>query len=145
MNEHNGNTAATRRQILTGGVALVKTVAQAQPEIPAPDIATKQVRVYVTDAELEAWTIDVIAAFADGIPLVKVFQDARAKTQNEHLQRFSQDAPDILKKGYVLSDLMEMNRHIFTRDYVTTVRYGEIYGEVDVSLAKWLQDRPNRE
>jgi hypothetical protein len=39
---------------------------------------------------------------------------------------------------------MEINRHIFTRDYVTTVRYGEIYGEVDAALEKWLTSRPKR-
>jgi type II secretory pathway component PulF len=66
------------------------------------------------------------------------------KTENEHLKRFSHDAVEILE-GYVLSDLMEMNRHIFTRDYVTTVRYGEIYGELDTALQKWLTDRPKRD
>ncbi|PQV63647.1 hypothetical protein B1R32_110113 [Abditibacterium utsteinense] len=151
MDKQNIETTVTRRQVVTGaaavvaGVALAGVASQAQPEAPVPNVKTKQVRVYVTDKELEDWTVDVTAAFVAGLPLVKVFQNAGAKTQNEHLQRFSQDAPDMLGKGYILSDLMEMNRHIFTRDYVTTVRYGEIYGELDTSLAKWVKARPRRE
>ena len=137
----------TRRQAISAGavalagLAVVGNTVEAQEQKPN----TKQVTVYVTDKELEDWTRDIVAAFTAGLPLIKIFEDAGAKTQNEHLQRFSKDAPDMLEKGYILSDLMEMNRHIFTRDYVTTVRYGEIYGVVDTALKLWLTDRPKRD
>jgi len=152
MDEQNIEATMTRRQVLIGGaavaasVALASTASQAQPPNPVPNAKTKQVRVYVTDKELEDWTVDVIAAFDAGtMSLGELLHHVGAKTENEYLQKFSQDAPDILARGYLLSDLMEMNRHIFTHGYVTTVRYGEFYAELETALKKWVKDRPKGE
>ncbi len=147
MAEDKPDVPFTRRQAIAGsglalaGVALGSRVTHAHD----PERKTRQTPVYVTDKELEEWTLHVVASLSEGLPVIKIFDLAGAKTKNELLQRFSRDAPEFLMKGYVLSDFMEMNRHIFTRDYVTTVRYGEIYGEVDAALKKWLRSRPKRE
>lgn len=147
MEEHSQQGSLTRRQVLTSGTLAVAGVAlaSAASHAQAPDTKTRQASVYVTDKELEEWTLHIVASLSEDLPLIKIFDLAGAKTKNESLQRFSRDAPEFLMKGYVLSDIMEMNRHIFNRDYVTTVRYGEIYGEVDAALEKWLRSRPKRE
>jgi type II secretory pathway component PulF len=145
MDERTSDVSLTRRQVLTGGAIALAGVGALGDASQAQLSKTKQVPVYVTDEELETWTLNVVASLSEGLPLIKIFELAGAKTKNESLQRFSADASDILVKGYVLSDLMEINRHIFNREYVTTVRYGEIYGEVDAALEKWLKSRPKRE
>lgn len=148
MDEQRIQTTFSRREVLTGsaaviaGMSLMSNTSEAQPDISK--FRTKQVRVYVSDEELAAWTIDLVASFAAGLSVIETLGSAGKNTPNEHLQKFSQDAPDMLQ-SYLLSDLMEMNRHIFTRDYVTTVRFGEIYGELDTALHKWLKDRPKRD
>lgn len=55
----------------------------------------------------------------------------------EALQLFK-FSPTILKMGYPLSSIMELSPHIFDGNYITTVRYGEIYGVLDETLEKWL-------
>jgi type II secretory pathway component PulF len=145
MAEHDLEVSLTRRQVLAGGAVALAGVVLPDTTSQAQQSDTKHVPVYVTDKELEAWTLHVVASFGEGLPLIKIFEAAGAKTKNASLQKFSADAPDFLRKGYVLSDIMEINRHVFTRDYVTTVRYGEIYGEVDAALEKWLTSRPKRQ
>lgn len=150
-NEQSNAPNLSRRQVLTAGTltvagALVLSAhSTAQPETEKGALPTKTVPVYVTDRELEEWTKTLLASFAQGIALANSLENAGHSTTNEYLQKFSQDAQDILPKGYLLSDLMECNRHIFTRDYVITVRYGEIYGELENALKKWLAERPKRD
>lgn len=143
----------TRREVLAGGAAtlavLTTGAARAAEEKHEAKGETlngfKQVPEYVSDRELESWTLDVLASLEEGLALIKVFELAGGKTRNPHLLKFSNDAPDLIgMKGLLLSDAMRAHRHIFDRNYVTTVRFGEIYGELDSALRKWLAAQAKR-
>ena len=147
--EQESDGLRTRRQIIEAATAIVVSgvvatslAAQAQPAPATAQASTKAVPVYASPREMQAWTRDLLDGFKRGTALIKIFEVPGAKTTNEYLRRFSADASEFVGRGYVLSDLMEINRHLFDRNYVTTVRFGELYGEVDTALEKWLAAQP---
>lgn len=135
----------TRRQAIAGGAVTLAglTVAaksgQAQMETPPPPQAKPQTVASVTQEELELWTSDLATGITEGKSIVNCLTFCGLRTKNDELRRATDNILKIVNLGIPLSDALELNRAIFNRNYVTTVRYGEIYGILDEALEKMLE------
>lgn len=142
MNESQ-NPTMTRRAALTAGAlalaaaALPPSAANAQQKAPG----TKTVPEWVTPQELEEWTMRFVAGLSEGVALAKLFPQLAGQTKNEALRVFSENGATAMQLGFTLSNYMAANRALFDEHYVTTVRYGEIYGILDETLERWLRER----
>ena len=51
---------------------------------------------------------------------------------------------DMVAEGYGLSHALSQHPSVFPEAYLVTVRYGEIYGEVDVALRRYVEHPEDR-
>ncbi len=146
MSEHQ-TKGLTRRQAIAGGtvalagLAVAAKTGQAQTETPQPPQTKLQEVSLVTPEELELWTLDLATSIAEGKSVANCLIFCGLRTKNDELRRDSDTILKITNLGVRLSGAMELNRAIFDRNHVTTVRYGEIYGVLDEALKKMLEHR----
>lgn len=137
----------TRRQAIAGGtvalagLTVAAKIAQAQTETPQQPQTKPQEVSLVTPEELGLWTLDLATNIAEGKSLISCLTICGLRTKNDVLRRTSDIMLKTINLGYPLSDAMELNRFVFDRNYITTVRYGEIYGILDEALKKMLEQR----
>jgi len=97
----------------------------------------------VTEEELRIWTRDFLDALLEpkADSLVDRFSNTIARQPNEDFRHVLAAVRDIMSLGYPLSKAMALHPDIFPEKYITIIRYGEIHGEVDLTLKRYL-DRP---
>lgn len=72
---------------------------------------------------------------------------ANAIVPDPEFQRVVRGVADVVKLGFPLSLTMEMFPKVFSPDHVAVIRYGEMYGEVDLTLERYVErpeDRASR-
>jgi type II secretory pathway component PulF len=95
----------------------------------------------VSQEELRNWSCALCEAFAPGRSFVNCLDLANQQVQNEDFRRVLIAVRDRIAQGYSLSGAMAEHPDVFNEKYRTIVRYGEIYGELDVTLRRFA-DRP---
>ncbi|MBV9468679.1 MAG: type II secretion system F family protein [Abitibacteriaceae bacterium] len=95
----------------------------------------------VTAEELRDWTRDFYNVLMEpnGSSLLDLFSSTIAKQPNHHFQRVLMEVRDALMAGHSLSGAMSQHPDVFNATYITIIRYGEIYGEVDLTLQRFLE------
>ncbi len=51
---------------------------------------------------------------------------------------------ETIRSGYSLSHGLSLHPEIFSKAYIVTVSYGEIYGEIDVTLRRYIDNPEDR-
>ncbi len=98
----------------------------------------------VTEEEVCDWTRTFCIALEnhDGRhSLLDYLQQARQQQGNAEFCAVLDSVRDNVGQGYALSHALSQHPEVFREPYVTTVRYGEIYGELEVTLRRYI-DRP---
>lgn len=98
----------------------------------------------VTEEEVCDWTRTFCIALEthDGRhSLLDYLQQTTPQQGNAELRAVLDSVHDNVSQGYALSYALSQHPEVFREPYVTTVRYGEIYGEVEVTLRRYI-DRP---
>ena len=95
----------------------------------------------VTNHDLRAWAQDFYQQINQ--PNAGSFQDRFESTisgqKNEYFQIMLRGVLQVMSAGYPLSKAMSLHPDAFDEKFITVIRYGEIYGEVDVTLQRYLQ------
>lgn len=98
----------------------------------------------VTEEEVCDWTRTFCIALEthDGRhSLLDYLQQATQQQGNAEFCAILDSVRDNVSQGYALSHALSQHPEVFREPYVTTVRYGEIYGELDIALRRYI-DRP---
>ena len=101
----------------------------------------------VTEAELNEWTLAFCTALEnhDGKhSLLDHLQQANRQQSNPEFRKVLENVHETVARGHSLSHAFSQHPDIFGEAYVTTVRYGEIYGEVDVALRRFAEQPEDR-
>jgi type II secretory pathway component PulF len=128
----------TRRQVIAGTTTALAGLAASAGVSATPSPENKPL---VTKEELREWTKDFYEGIEKGDSLIKCLSTATQKQKNKDFQKVTLDVQNRVAKGEMLSRAMAMHPTVFDEKYVVTVRFGEIYGELDVTLKKWLDSR----
>lgn len=98
----------------------------------------------VTEAEVCDWTRTFCIALEthDGKhSLLDYLQQTTQQQGNAEFRAVLTSVRDNVSQGYALSHALSQYPEVFREPYVTTVGYGEIYGELEVTLRRYI-DRP---
>lgn len=132
----------TRRQALTRGALGIAAVAALTTQVDAasPDtVKAGAAKVWVEVSELRAWTERLVELLSSGrTSLTESLHRAAEPVENEHFKAPLKTVHYLIEHDYTLSNALALHSHVFNERYITTVRYGEIYGELDKALQKWL-------
>lgn len=96
----------------------------------------------VLSQDLENWTRDLNKALqtANG---QRSFMDclvmATRQQADEDFRRTLNAVADVVALGHRFSGALALFPQVFPMDYVTIVRYGEIYGELDLVLRRLVE------
>ena len=70
---------------------------------------------------------------------------AQNQQQNEVFHSILQAIREVVSLGYPLSRAMSLHPEVFSNAHVCVVRYGEMYGEVDLTLQRYVERPEDRE
>ena len=95
----------------------------------------------VTKEELRAWAKDFYDELANPASgsFSERFERTISRQQNEYFQQMLRGVLNIVLVGYPLSKAMTFHPDAFDEKFITIVRYGEIYGELDLTLQRYLE------
>ncbi|WP_309723271.1 type II secretion system F family protein [Armatimonas sp.] len=99
----------------------------------------------MTELALREWCRRLVASLRsrEGEPLSLVghLKRATGEVEDQELREALERAVAMVEDGYMMSVAFAQNPAVFSEHFVTTVRYGEIYAEVDVTLERYA-NRP---
>ncbi len=97
----------------------------------------------VTPEEIQAWTRDFYNAILEPktASLIDRFNPTIERQPNEEFRRVLSAVSDVVALGFPLSKALSLFPDVFDPNYITIIRYGEIHGELDVVLKRFL-DHP---
>ena len=72
-------------------------------------------------------------------PLTQHLTESAEQVSNEHLRRALHAVQSELERGNSLSGALAQHPDVFDKNFITIVRYGEIYGEVDLTLQRFVE------
>ena len=101
----------------------------------------------ITEEDLGNWSRALCRAFdtADGNrPSLDCLSVANQQAQNPEFQRVVNAVKDVVAMGFSLSGALGLFPTYFDADYRTIVRYGEMYGELDVTLKRFVERPEDR-
>jgi type II secretory pathway component PulF len=104
----------------------------------------------VTEEQVCQWTIDFCITLEahDGTrSLLDHLQQATQQQDSAEFRAILEQVRTAVGQGYSLSHALTQYPEVFSAAYITTVRYGEIYGEVDIALRRYVErpdDRASR-
>ena len=95
----------------------------------------------VTREEVRAWAKDFHAQLVDpnAGSLCDRFERTVSPQQNEYFQHMLRGVLSVMTVGYPLSKAMSMHPDAFSEGFITIIRYGEMYGEVDLTVQRFLE------
>jgi type II secretory pathway component PulF len=95
----------------------------------------------VTQDDVRAWARAFLASLTSGEvkSLVQHLADSTGPVSNEHLRRALTEVKSALEAGYSFSGSLAEHPDVFDKNFVTIVRYGEIHGEVDRTLQRFVE------
>ena len=101
----------------------------------------------VTVDEVNEWTL----AFCEALDhhdgrhsLLDHLQQANQQQSNPEFRQVLEAVYETVARGHSLSYAFSQHPDAFNETYVTTVRYGEIYGEVDATLRRYVEQPEDR-
>ena len=101
----------------------------------------------VTEHELGEWILAFCTALDnhDGKhSLLDHLRHANRQQSNPEFCHVLENVYESAAQGYPLSHAFSQHPDVFTEAFVTTVRYGEIYGEVDITLRRYVERPEDR-
>ena len=95
----------------------------------------------VTQDEIREWARAFHASLVCGTvkALAKHFAESVEAVSNVHLKHALDRVTAALEKGYSLSGALAEHPDVFDKNFITIVRYGEIYGEIDLTLQRFVE------
>lgn len=95
---------------------------------------------------LQRWARDFLRAMEDPRPasLVERWSGTIEAQPDEEFRRVLAAVRDVFALGYPMSRTMALHPDYFPDDFRTMIRYGEMYGEVDAVLRRWLDHPEDR-
>jgi type II secretory pathway component PulF len=79
--------------------------------------------------------------------LLECLDAASASATDPQFQQSVEALTEVVKLGFPLSRAMELLPHTFSSNHVAVIRYGEMYGEMDLTLERYInrpEDRDSR-
>lgn len=95
----------------------------------------------VTKDELREWAKDFYTEIMnpDSGSFCEKFERTIAGRRNEYFQHVLRGVLSVLSAGYPLSRAMSLHADAFDEKFIAVVRYGELYGELDLTLQRYLE------
>ncbi len=93
----------------------------------------------VTQEEVQKWSRHFYKSLKAGKPVMECLDTATQQQNNEDFTKVLNEVREIVARGYPLSKIMALHPHVFDETYVTIIRYGEIFGEVDLVLERYVE------
>lgn len=95
----------------------------------------------VTQDEVREWARAFHASLTGATvkSLVQHLVESAQQVSNEHLLGALADVQSVVEQGNSLSGALAQHPDIFNKNFITIVRYGEIYGEVDLTLQRFVE------
>lgn len=95
----------------------------------------------VTQEEVREWSRHFYKALQNGSgkSLTECLEAATQQQTNQDFLRALVEVREIVARGYSLSTAMALHPHVFNDKYVTVIRYGELWGEVDLVLERYVE------
>jgi type II secretory pathway component PulF len=98
----------------------------------------------VSQEELRAWSRAMCEAFSRAdrkTSFLDCLNEANRRVESEPLRRALSAVVEEVERGNALSRAMALHPDVFDPNFITVVRYGEIYGEMELTLARFA-DHP---
>lgn len=95
----------------------------------------------VTQDEVREWARAFHASLTGGTvkSLIQHLAESAQQVSNEHLRNALADVQSVVAQGSTLSGALAQHPDIFDKNFVVIVGYGEIYGEVDLTLQRFVE------
>ncbi len=101
----------------------------------------------VTENELNEWTLafcTVLDGHQGKQSLLDHLQKANRQQSNPEFCLVLENVHETVAQGHSLSFAFLQHPDVFPRAFVTTVEYGEIYGEIDITLRRYAERPEDR-
>lgn len=94
-----------------------------------------------TQDEVREWARAFHTALVGGAgkSLVQCFAESIEQVSNEQLRHALSNVQSELEQGNSLSRAFALHPDVFEPNFISIVRYGEIYGEVDLTLQRFVE------
>ncbi len=93
----------------------------------------------VTQEEVREWSRNFYTGLQCGGGLIDSMESATRQQSNPEFLDVLTEVRDIVARGYPLSKIMALYPHVFDETYISIIRYGEIFGEVDLVLERYVE------
>ena len=100
----------------------------------------------ITQEDVQAWSRDFYKALQSGAgtSVTQRLERAKGQQHNPEFVTVLTEVQDIVGRGYPLSKIMALFPHVFDETLISIIRYGEIFGEVDVVLERYVEHPEDR-
>ncbi len=95
----------------------------------------------VTKDDLRSWAKDFYQEIStpDAGSFRDRFERTISKQKNDYFQVMLRGVLEVMSLGYPLSKAMSLHPDAFDEKFITIVKYGEMHGEVDLTLQRYLE------
>ncbi len=94
----------------------------------------------VTQEEVREWSRNFYRALqASDKSLIQCLENATRQQNNPEFVTVLTEVREIVARGYPLSTIMGLHPHVFDDTCITIIKYGEIFGEVDLVLERYVE------